>query len=74
MQRMFKVAKRGMGGVGNVINTLTTAAVDMVKSAEDCHIRNKKTLQINLANGILTKCVLSLFPLSSGILTRYTDC
>ena len=39
---MFKVAKRGMGGVGNVINTLTTAAVDMVKSAEDCHIRNKK--------------------------------
>lgn len=30
MQRMLKVAKRGIGGVGNVITTITTAAVDMV--------------------------------------------
>lgn len=36
MQRIFKVAKRSMGGVGNVINTLTTAAVDMVQILDSC--------------------------------------
>lgn len=60
MQRMFKVAKRGMGGVGNVINTLTTAAVDMVKSAEDCHIRNKKRyksiLQTESSQNVFSPC------------------
>lgn len=48
MQRMFKVAKRGMGGVGNVINTLTTAAVDMVQSNKDCHLRSQKQCQPTL--------------------------
>ena len=33
MQSMFKAAKRGMGGVGSVLNTITSAAVDLVSAA-----------------------------------------
>ena len=32
MQSMFKAAKRGMGGVGSVLNTITSAAVDLVSA------------------------------------------
>lgn len=34
MQSMLKAAKRGIGGVGNVLNTLTSAAVDLVRTTD----------------------------------------
>jgi hypothetical protein len=59
---MFKVAKRGMGGVGNVINTLTTAAVDMVTSAKNCHILEnaapyKSSLQTEHSYNLFSPCM-----------------